>query len=42
MRPSKGQLEILAFNGSAELPYSAASHYLAPADEALANEMFGM
>ncbi|KAH8911743.1 hypothetical protein BR93DRAFT_12792 [Coniochaeta sp. PMI_546] len=29
----KGQLEVLAFNGSAELPYSAAGHYLTSADE---------
>ena len=33
MRPSKGQLEVMAFNGTAELPYSAASHYLTSADE---------
>ncbi|OIW23528.1 hypothetical protein CONLIGDRAFT_637495 [Coniochaeta ligniaria NRRL 30616] len=29
----KGQLEVLAFHGSAELPYSAAGHYLTSADE---------
>ncbi|KAB5525643.1 F-box domain-containing protein [Coniochaeta sp. 2T2.1] len=29
----KGQLEVMAWNGSAQLPYSAAGHYLTTADE---------
>ncbi|KAB5554441.1 F-box domain-containing protein [Coniochaeta sp. 2T2.1] len=30
---AKGQLEVMAWNGSAQLPYSAAGHYLTTADE---------